>query len=323
MASGISNCHGGITRDDARAPELYSITGRPYAATGAVGGGDLAFFTRSGHLEWTYISTLGNTQDFGNAGGLSSSGSAVSSSTRAVIYNGDVAQGNYIFKFEFSTKGNASDFGDVTVNRANLGGFCSDTRGCFGGGEAPGYSDVVDYITIATIGNAADFGNLTGGMGNTGACGNHTRGIIAGGYDDAYSDNMDYFTIASTGNATDFGNLVEALALPSDGCGSSTTRGIFSGGSDGNPYRNHIQYITFASTGNTTDFGDLTENKQSHGAAGNGTRGLHAGGYIHPANSAAIDYITIASTGDAADFGDLTAIAQSINGASNCHGALA
>ena len=34
-------------------------------------------------------------------------------------------------------------------------------RGVFGGGYSPGFTNVMQYITIATTGNAADFGDLT------------------------------------------------------------------------------------------------------------------------------------------------------------------
>jgi hypothetical protein len=39
---------------------------------------------------------------------------------------------------------------------------------------------------------------------------------------------------------------------------SSTTRGVFAGGSLGPARTNVIQYVTIASTGNATDFGDQT-----------------------------------------------------------------
>ena len=36
-------------------------------------------------------------------------------------------------------------------------------RGIFGGGYNPVFSNVIDYITIASTGNAADFGDLIAG----------------------------------------------------------------------------------------------------------------------------------------------------------------
>ena len=37
---------------------------------------------------------------------------------------------------------------------------CSSTRGIFAGGYAPGITNLIDYVTIATTGNAKDFGDL-------------------------------------------------------------------------------------------------------------------------------------------------------------------
>ena len=39
-------------------------------------------------------------------------------------------------------------------------GASNKLRGVFAGGEAPGASNVMDYITIASTGNAADYGDL-------------------------------------------------------------------------------------------------------------------------------------------------------------------
>ena len=45
-------------------------------------------------------------------------------------------------------------------------------RGVFAGGSDPSYSNIMDYITIATTGNAADFGDLQSvrGEASSGHC---------------------------------------------------------------------------------------------------------------------------------------------------------
>ena len=314
-----SNGHGGLN-------EGYQgtrNTNLPYGNIvrfGGIGVGDLAMFNNAAALETLQISTLGNAVNFGTLS-ASGNGAGMSSNTRAVYHFGSV-NNSTIEYVEFQSKGNGADFGDVTVNRQNLGGVASHVRGVLLGGEEPAASDTMDYITIATIGDATDFGNLTVARGNTAGLGNNTRGVCVGGYaSPAYSNVMDYITIASAGNATDFGNLLATKALAMDGTGgSSTTRGIIYGGYAGSA-GNVIEYITFANTGNSTDFGDATGNIQSGGASGNGVRGLYAGG-TGGSNVKRIDYITIATTGNAADFGDLTTENQSINGTSNCHGGL-
>ena len=85
------------------------------------------------------------------------------------------------------------------------------TTGVFGGGWGTGYSNTIDYITIATTGNATDFGDLTVARIAPGACADATRGVFGGGqYSGGSSNTLDYITISTTGNATDFGNLTEA-----------------------------------------------------------------------------------------------------------------
>ena len=60
-----------------------------------------------------------------------------------------------------ASTGNAQDFGDATLARANHNGTSSSTRAIFGGGDAPSATDVIDYVEVATTGNAVDFGDLT------------------------------------------------------------------------------------------------------------------------------------------------------------------
>jgi hypothetical protein len=73
---------------------------------------------------------------------------------------------NVIQYLTFASAGNATDFGDLTVARGQLGdgGTSNGSRGVFGNGytSTPGvYTNVIDYITIATIGNAIDFGDIS------------------------------------------------------------------------------------------------------------------------------------------------------------------
>ena len=52
-------------------------------------------------------------------------------------------------------------------------------RGTFSGGHnaSPGYSDVIDYVTIATAGNATDFGNLSEARDHNAGCSNAHGGL--------------------------------------------------------------------------------------------------------------------------------------------------
>ena len=54
-------------------------------------------------------------------------------------------------------------------------------RALFTGGQAPGNTDAIDFITISTLGNSQDFGNLTTSLSNTGSAASRVRGLICGG----------------------------------------------------------------------------------------------------------------------------------------------
>jgi hypothetical protein len=207
------------------------------------------------------------------------------------------------------SKGNASDFGDSTINFWYASGGSNSTRGITYGGEvSPAAVNTIQYVTMASIGNATDFGDLTLIRYTPISTGNSTRGICAGGYATAPTNSVvniiDYITIGSTGNATDFGDLTQARY--DGGAVSSTTRGVVGGGTDAGPNKyNILDYVTISSTGNATDFGDLTVARGGlAGCTGNSLRGLWAGGQSPTIDT--IDYVTIASTGNAIDFGDLS-----------------
>ena len=179
----------------------------------------------------------------------------------------------------FSTSGNATDFGDLTVARDLNSGGANFTRALCTGGGAPGVSDVMDYVTITSTGNFADFGNLTDARGYTAGMANNTRQVTTGGLDPSHSNIMDYVEIASTGNAVDFGDTTNVTALHT--CQGSPTRGINAGGVH-NPGSvtnlNIINFFQFATAGNATDFGDLTATQRSQSSFGSDTRMCMAGG---------------------------------------------
>ena len=87
---------------------------------------------------------------------------------------------------------------------------------------------------------------------------NQTRGIIGGGGNPAFPQTrMYYITIASLGEFQCFGEVTEG-SQKGNGNASSSTRGLFCGGSTPAPGRvNNIEYVTFSALGNAVDFGDL------------------------------------------------------------------
>ena len=104
---------------------------------------------------------------------------------------------------------------------------------------------------------------------------------------------------------------------------SSTTRGLFAGGSGNSaPVAvNTITFVLIASDSNSTDFGDLTHtNGYFNVGNSNGVRGVFMGGADIDSPYAVtdqIDFITIATAGNATDFGSLNTARYNHMGASN------
>tara|TARA_R100001163_G_C5049036_1_gene186004 strand:+ start:76 stop:1320 length:1245 start_codon:yes stop_codon:yes gene_type:complete len=284
------------------------------------------------------IASTGNAEDFGDPHSNNVYyGGSCASSTRAVFVGG--ANGSVwdiIEYYTFATKGNGTDFGDMTVAAYGLnnGLVSNSTRGVyqFGrhyfGGYA--YDNRIEYITIASPGNATDFGDM-GTLKFWGAgCTSTTRGIFAGGTNDgslsSATTNISYITIASTGNSTNFGSLNDIYGLVNFTGASSNTRGIFFGGRNDNTGsgggRDAMLYITIASTGNSSDFGDLSSASRFNAATGSSTRAVCAIGSNGSSNVNTLEYVTIASTGNATDFGDLTSHFNGGAAASQVHGGL-
>jgi len=256
---------------------------------------------------------------------------SISNSNDRIILGGGYSDpsnySNTIQMFQARSKGNAADYGDLSVGRMSMAVGCvsSSTRGLFYGGDDSGpavYTDIIDFITMATTGNAVDFGNEnvddTGGAGFS----NDTRGGKMGGFTGTGNpfagNDIEYVTIASTGNATNFGDL-QSIRYGNAGCGS-TTRAISGGAAvytGSTVYSDIMDYITIASTGNATDFGNMNEALDNCSAASSNTRGVWMGGNNGSIKLNTIQYVTIASTGNTTDFGDLAVATRTSMGASN------
>ena len=290
-------------------------------------------------IEYITISSTGTVVDFGDLSVGKNALSACSSSTRGVFGGGTtltpaLTYFNTIEYITISSTGNVVDFGDLSVGKNGLSACSSSTRGVFGCGftnsPALTYFNTIEYITISSTGNVVDFGDLSVGKSNLSACSSSTRGVFGGGVTvtpaATYLNTIEYITISSTGNVVDFGDLSVGKSTLS-AC-SSSTRGVFGGGSTPTPattYFNTIEYITISSTGNVVDFGDLSVDKSSLSACSSSTRGVFGGGVTPtPATTYfnTIEYITISSTGNVVDFGDLSVVKSNLSACSNGHGGL-
>ena len=279
-------------------------------------------------IDFITISTLGNSQDFGNlTTSLSNTGSGASR-VRGLICGGEPIRADIEF-VTFASTGNATDFGaDLPGNQRGPMNVSSATRTCVAGGYSAGSpfprQNTISYVTMASTGVAGqDFGDLTNGIRlfNGGmSCNSTTRGIWIGGSDDSSgTTHMDFITISTLGDSTDFGNCTQSNGGPKGNC--NATRGVWAGFFT--PYVvDTIEFVTIATTGNTVDFGNLSVSRafcQSSGCSP--TRGVWAGGAT-PTRVNTIDYVELMTLGNAVDFGDTIAATNEGGGMSNAHGGL-
>jgi len=282
-------------------------------------------------IDYITISTLGNSQTFGDYSTTRYTAGSCSDSTRGLWAGGQVPSPftfyNLIDYVTFASTGNTTDFGGDLVNTTyDVTGASNSTRGLFAyGTQGPGFTFVakIDYVTIQSTGtNAQSFGNLSTTRNQTTSFSSSVRGVFAGGMDPGIVNTIDYVTISTLGNAQDFGDLPTTRRNP--GSCSNSTRGVIVGGF--NPtYRNEIEFVTIATTGNAQDFGDLTVSRGVFDGAASSTRGVFGGGSDSgsPGNYDTIDYITFSSIGNAIDFGNLGRGESRVYGAcSNGHGGL-
>ena len=231
---------------------------------------------------------------------------------------------------EIQSGGTAFDFGDSTNGSMYaMTAVSSSTRAVFAGGhtsQASPYpvTNLLEFVTIANTSNCTDFGDLAVAAANRTGASNQTRGLIAGGYS-PNTRQIDKIEIATLGNATDYGDLTDQgfYGLNQGGMVSSTTRGVYAGGSTNSAPTavNTITFSLFSTSGNSTDFGDLTHTNAYFSVGNsNGVRGVFMGGADIDSPYAVtdqIDFITIATAGNATDFGSLSTARYAAMGASN------
>lgn len=137
---------------------------------GCFAGGYDGSTTFYNYIEYITISSLGNSQDFGDLTDARSYPSGVSNGTnnRGVFaggHNGSLYR-NVLDYITISSIGNATDFGDLleyhhvaagTSNKAN-------NRGLIIAGTSSNFSpsphNIIEYITISNASNGTDFGDL-------------------------------------------------------------------------------------------------------------------------------------------------------------------
>ena len=265
-----------------------------------------------------FVPPSGTTEQRGRGRGVFSAGTTPNDNTST----------NTIDYITIATLGNSQDFGDTTES-LHAGSSGSDsTRGLFSGGAVAGNNtnyNTISYITIATTSNAVNFGDLSGLKRYSGSTSDKTRTVIAGGknHPGPTFTTIEYVTTQALGDAQTFGDLSTGT-WAFTGTASSSTRGIYFGGSPGGSSDsiNTIVYVTIQSLGDAQDFGDLTNVNSYTGPGGivsSTTRGIRGGGGgADPFTRVnTIDYVTMATLGNAQDFGDLSYSANGVMGCSS------
>jgi len=326
--------------------ERSSLAGASDATTGIFAGGSRVGTLNSylDIIDSFTIATTGDATDFGNLTQGRSLIAGWNNSTRAVFAGGDpdgATQSNVMDYITIASAGDATDFGDMTDSWNRAGGSGDATYALFAGGRragsvnANGWTENIDYVTVATTGNATDFGDLTTFKDNVAGNSNGTRATFSGGSTNDGSNvslnNIDYVTVATPGNATDFGDLLavnESAAATSGSAGGGGgvslnmygDRGVhWTGRPSTGSYSNVIDYIDISTPGNATDFGDYTSGTTRHmsGGASNGSRGVFHGGALSGSQTNELHYITFASPGNSTDFGDLNNVTDNTAGSSD------
>ena len=167
-------------------------------------------------IQYITIATTGDTTEFGEMsyGAYMGGGAGAASFTRGFFFGGRESPAPYRKSIEvvnIQTRGNTTQFGELTVARRSIAACASTTRAVMGSGsDGSGGVNVIDYITMATEGNALDFGDMTQQPDGYGAgTSNQIRGVFCGSDDtspNANSNVIDYVTITTTGNSIDFGD---------------------------------------------------------------------------------------------------------------------
>ena len=218
-----------------------------------------------------------------------------------------------IDKYPFTSDGNATDVGNLSVGRWQCAGQSSATHGYTSGGNTgpalSGPVDTIDKFPFSTDANATDVGNLTAARTATSGQSSIPNGY---GYNTGGGNVIEKFSFTSDGNATSVGNT---LASREYAVGqSSTTHGYASGNY---PITTDIDKFPFSSDGNSTDVGDLTVGRGGNFGQSSTTHGYTAGGYSPVGNDDPIDKFSFATDGNATDVGDLTVGRQTGAGSSS------
>ena len=162
-------------------------------------------------IQFITLASTGDTTEFGTLrqGLYMGGGAGGASQTRGFFFGGRFSPSGVTNNIEFvtiQTKGDAVDFGNLTVARRAIAAVTNATRAVACSGDSPA-TNTMDFITMASEGNATDFGDITRQAAGYGAGGStQIRGVITGCSPSPDATPIDFITFSTTGNATDFGD---------------------------------------------------------------------------------------------------------------------
>lgn len=227
---------------------------------------------------------------------------------------------NVIEKYSFSSDGNATDVGDLTISQEGSAGQSSATHGYHVIGQ-PSPSADINKFSFASDGNATNIATtfLANVRENTGHS-SETNGYSSGGYPTTFQNTITRFPFAEETTTVDVGDL--SLSVNGAAGQSSQTHGYSSTGEPTTTPHTRIDKFAFASDGNATNVGDTTQQRSGPAGQNSSTHGYTSGGDQYSTNpsvrnSDIIDKFPFAADGNSTDVGDLTITRGFIMGGSS------
>ena len=253
--------------------------------------------------KWSFASATVNATDVGNlvADGAKYANAGHSSETHGYSSAGKGTPTNTagIDKLSFSSDGNSTDAGNITVARRYPGGTSSSTHGYTAGGYVSAATDIIDKFSFADESSTSDVGNLISTRNSSITTISETHGYQAS-WDSGTA--ICKWSYASDGNAVAYSGVTSSASNGCLGCGTySSTHGYVTVGTNS---RRDVEKFSYASEGNATNVGDLTVARgEGWGQATSSTYGYQAGGYN---GINVIERYPFATDSDGVDVGDLT-----------------
>ncbi len=210
------------------------------------------------------------------------------------------ARTTQVDRTSFSTDGNATDVGDMSIGRDSWSGHSSATYGYACGGYSPTLLNTIDRISFAAMGTMTDVGDLTSTRRHMAGVSSETYGYVCGGL--TALNIIERFQMVATANAADVGDLATGLTQP---CGHSDIANAYGYCSSGGPNSNVIQRFAMAFSGNAADVGDLTVSWGERAGNSSETHGFTTGKAETSTSYNAIDKFAFAATSNSTDVGDL------------------